>query len=633
MKKSPPSFLKISLLAGWLLLGLSLLGIGLYTFLTPYEQFTTVLLQAVHKLDWRTYFQQAVFPLAQYQLLPYLLGGAFLGWLLLTPWFFQKANAWAIAMQWFFKESVQQQMVFWRQRSQSELFFLMLIMGLAFLRMLYYLGHYALQYDEAWTYNHFISNGLLVSAISPNNNHIFYTLWACLTDLLPIAGQYSLRIPVVMGGLLLLLVFYKLAREYSSAPWALLGLSFLAFAPAASLYSLYARGYIFQMLFTVLALSATLKIVEQHKVTYHWAWWSIAHVLGLYSVPTHAYVVVLMSGFLLWKSEVGLLSSFFLARWRAVSHLQDGRQLHTQLELNSLESKGNKGFLITWLKANVAVLGSTIVLYAPYLVTNGGAILWAAASQGSSGEALWNYQDKVADWLLWGGGRGTPVYGVWLGLIGFLGLYRASLQLSPTEQPTMKPLVELILLFLLFPTLLNGLLGSQPPYRVWCFLGPFLALWIVVVGQALAPHWKLQPKALLLVVLIIITTYIWRLEKHYALQWSAQLDWQVKAIAEQLLEADIQSCYLFSNYDKPLLEYYYLRAGKRLQTWMAAPNSKDFAPFEQEPLYEAVLWDKEDREPSPEEQAWLEQHYPVVIYQDARVQLHLPSPVSASPAN
>ena len=600
MKNAPPSLLKNSLLLGWMLLGLSLLGIGLYTFLTPYEEFTTTLLQAVHKLDWRAYFQQAVFPLEQYQWLPYMLGVALLGWLTLSPWFFQKVDFWSSSIQLFLKESGQQQVEFWQQRNASEWLFLGLIIGGAFIRMLYYLGHYALQYDEAWTYNHFISNGVLVSAISPNNNHIFYTLWACLTNLLPLSGQYSLRIPVVVGGLLLLLAFYKLARESGGKNWALLGLSCLAFAPAASLYSLYARGYIFQMLFTVLALGASWKIVDnQKKVAYHWSWWSIAHILGLYSVPTHAYVWGLMSGFLLWKS------------------------------------KGKRSFLKAWLKANMVVLAGTVLLYAPYFLTNGGAILWAAASQSPSGEALWAYQDKVADWLLWGGGRGTPVYGIWLGLIGLLFFSRivfgrVVLQYSPTKySPT---LVELTLLFLLFPTFLNLLLGSQPPYRVWCFLGPFWGLWWVQVGQALAPSWK-HSKSLLLGILIMIMTYSWRLEQHYALQWSAQLDWQVKAIAEQLLAKDIQQCYLFSNYDKPLLEYYYLHQGKHLQISMAAPNSKDFAPFEQWPLYEAVLWDKEDRVPSPTEQAWLEQHYPVVIYQDARVQLHLPKPATASPAN
>ena len=588
MKKPLPSFLQYSLWGIWLLLGIFLLYIGLYTYHTAYEQFATVLLQTVHKLDWRPYFEQAVLPQARYALLPYLLGTLFVFWLLLSPWYLHKSQYWSRFLALFYTTHKQQQANFWRTRSQVEKGFLVLIIGLAVVRMLYYMGHYALQYDEAWTYNHFVSNGFVVAAISPNNNHILYTLLACLSDYLPIDGQYSLRCPVVIGGIWLLLVFYKFARQIGSSYWALLGLAFLAFAPAASLYSLYARGYIFQLLFTIIAIAATWHLVTaKRRLYYHWTWWIIAHVLGLYSVPTHAYVVIITSIFLFWKG------------W------------------------GSMPFSKKWLQANFIITICLAILYAPFFITNGAQVLWTAASQEPNGEALWAYQDKVADWLLWGGGRGTPVYGIWLGLVAVLG---AVYYYNKKHTTTIRPLAQLVILFLLFPTLLNGLTGAQPPYRIWCFLGPVLALWTVLIGQAIAPYWQ-QHKQLTLAVFMIIGGYSWRMQQHYALQWSAQLDWQVRSMAEQLLEADIRHCYLFSNYDKPLLEYYYLRQGKRIRISMSSPQSKDFAPFEQWPLYEAVLWDAEDRIASPQERAWLEQYYPLVIYTDTRIQIHLPKPV------
>ncbi len=450
--------------------------------------------------------------------------------------------------------------------------------------MLYYAGRYALQYDEAWTYNHFVSNGPIVSAISPNNNHILYTLLACLTDWLPLAGQYSLRAPVILGGLLLLLVFYKLARQAGTSNWALCSLAFLAFAPAASLYSLYARGYIFQLLFTVLALSASWQLLtSKNKRTYHWAWWFLAQVGGCYSVPTHFYVWISMSLYLGWK----------------------GRR--------------SMPFLKTWLATNCFVVLTVLLLYAPYFLTNGSEALLAAA-QAARSAFSWSYQDKVADWLLWGGGRGTPVYGSWLALWGLLLILYYKQKITPPH----RVLAELTLLFLLLPTLLNGLFGSQPPYRIWCFLGPFLALWFLLVGQNLAPYWT-NKKSLLLAIIMIISSYSWRLEKHYALQWSAQLDWQVHHIAEHLLQNNLQQCYLFSNYDKPLLEYYYLRQGQRLEVLMAESNSKHSASFEQLPPYEAVLWDKEDRVATVEERTWLLRYYPVVVYEDTRVTLRVPA--------
>lgn len=587
MKNTAHLICKNSLLVLWSILGLFLLGASLYTSLTSYEQFTDVLLQAVHKSNWRSYFQSTVLPLSHYTVLPYLLGGCFFCWLLISPWYSQKSQAWSRLLLLFLRQSQQELTSFWRQRTRIESLFLCLIIGAACIRMFYYIEQYALQYDEAWTYNHFISNGLLVAAISPNNNHILYTLLACLTDLLPLSGQYTLRLPVLMGGVALLLTFYKLARQSSSLNWALLGLTFLAFAPAASLYSLYARGYIFQILFTVIAISASWQLVAStNKRAYQWTWWSIAHILGLYSVPTHAYVLLLTSSFLLWKG------------------------CHS------------RAFLKAWGQANWAVIFFSCLLYAPYFLTNGSRVLWTVASQNSGGEALWSYQDKVADWLLWGGGRGTSVYGFWLMLVGtLLVFYYKKIRGEKTQE-----LAELVLLFLLFPTFLNVLIGTQPPYRIWCFLSPFLGLWLVIIGQVVRSSWG-NKKSLLLSIIVVISTYSWRLEKHYALQWSAQLDWQVKNIAHQLLKTNIQQCYLFSNYDKPLLEYYYLRQGKRLNAIMASPNSKDYAPFQKHPLYEAVLWDMEDRKATPEEEAWLEHHYPVTIYKDARVQLRLPKSV------
>jgi hypothetical protein len=576
--------LRFGLLLFWGAVG-CLLIVGLaYTSLTTYEAFTTTLLRQVHKLDWRAYFQTAVLPQQRYALLPYWLGfGAFL-WLLLSPRYCRNSGRWSRLLAVFIKTSAQQQLQFWRRRERSEVFFLVVIIGAAALRMIHYTTRYALQYDEAWTYNHFVSNGILVSAVSPNNNHILYTLLACLTDALPIAGSYSLRLPVLLGGLLLLLVFYPLVRRAGNRNWALLSLTFLAFAPAASLYSLYARGYIFQLLFTVLAVQASWQLQQaKSKKRQHWGTWIGALTVGLYSVPTQVYVWVALSGYLLWK---GRTSTAFLKAW-------------------------------TW--ANASVLLLTALLYAPYFITNGSRVLLEAAQASNSGFS-WSYQDKVADWLLWGGGRGTPVYVLWLGIWAGLVLLYVNNKIGAAQ----RVLAELVGLFLLLPTVLNAVLGTQPPYRIWCFLSPFLALALLLIGQAVLPRWA-GKKSLLLAIIVAISLYSWRLERHYALQWSAQLDWQVKAIATILLEEQVENCYLFSNYDKPLLEYYYLRQGQRLNSYMVDKASKHYAPFQQLPLYEAVLWDSEDHEASPEERAWLERYYPIVRYRDARVQLHLPA--------
>ena len=147
-----------------------------------------------------------------------------------------------------------------------------------------------------------------------------------------------------------------------------------------------------------------------------------------------------------------------------------------------------------------------------------------------------------------------------------------------------------------------------------------MALIIPLIGSFYTE--KIKSNALLVFLAIGLSSLsIWRTEVHYAIRWSADLDKEVKQIATTLLDHNFSEVYLFSNYDKPLLEYYYLQDQQRLKVFMAVPNSKNYAPFVNAPIYQVVLWDKEDRVASQEEQAWLEQYYSEVLYEDDRVVL------------
>ena len=108
---------------------------------------------------------------------------------------------------------------------------------------------------------------------------------------------------------------------------------------------------------------------------------------------------------------------------------------------------------------------------------------------------------------------------------------------------------------------------------------------------------------------------------HYAIRWSADLDHEAKKIASLLMTQEVKTFYTFSHYDKPLLECYYKYNKKHLVVKMFDPNSKDYAPFIEGAQYDAVLWDKEDREGTKEEQAWLQQHYPRIVYENTRIQI------------
>ena len=99
------------------------------------------------------------------------------------------------------------------------------------------------------------------------------------------------------------------------------------------------------------------------------------------------------------------------------------------------------------------------------------------------------------------------------------------------------------------------------------------------------------------------------------------MDKAVKNIAASMLQNKLSEVYIFSNYDKPLLEYYYLQENQRLTVFMAFPTSKNYAPFVNATIYQSVLWDKEDRVATAQEQEWLTSHYPIILYEDKRVVL------------
>ena len=577
------SWLSILLLTGSAIIGCCILGASLLCWYWEYETFTTFVLEAVEKQDWRSYFEQSVFPSTRYQQVRYFSFLLFLCWCGSFYWLWKHVAVVADKIYDFtteIKSQIQQQV---KQTTTKEKIALGLLLLVFALRGLWQMHRYELQYDEAWTYNHFVSKGLLISAISPNNNHIFYTLLACISDYLPLTAKYSLRLPVYLGGLLTCLLFYVFARSRWGIAWALVSLAWFAFSPSIVFYSMCARGYIFQILATVLAIWATLKVIEaKDKQRFYWCLWGFANGLGMYSVPTHAYVWLLLN-------VVLLMTKFQQAefQWK------------------------------TWWWTNISLVLVLVLCYLPLLLTNGMNLLLGAAVQSSvAGEYWWNYQDKVSDWLLLGGGRHTPVYWFWLLLIGAL----IVLGWKYFNDKKLRNELVIVILFLSFPTLLNFTLGTQPPYRVWCFLVVAIALCIPIIGTKLL----LKPPKLALGCMAIGLSLFsfWRTEVHYFINWSKQLDKDAVVVSQRLLERNIDECYFFSNYDKPLLECYHLRAGHRLKTAMMDAVSKNYAPFVDGRIYQAVLWDKEDRVPTTAEQTWLKAHYPTLIYENSRIQIY-----------
>jgi hypothetical protein len=588
--------IKILLLILVSIIGFCILAMTIWLWALDYDTFTTIILEAVDKQSWRPYFQASVLTPSRFHLIRYLLFIILGAWILVSYWVFKNIRPYSHSIARFIQKTTLIRRHHVQQTTKTEKIFLALIFLAFAIRGLWQMHYVELQYDEAWTYNHFISKGFIVSLISPNNNHIFYTLFACITDYLPLEAKYSLRLPAYFGGMATCLLFYAMARSIWDWRWALVALAWFAFSPGVAIYSMYARGYIFQLFFTILVFWTTLKILSNSDNSrYYWTLWVLANILGLYSLPTHTYVLVAINIILL----IAIL----------VERLIDWKH---------------------WLIANITVFVLTSLLYLPLMLTNGVNVLVDVATTNTpQGEPFWNYQDKVSDWLLIGAGRGTPVYWFWLLFVLVLVVV---LILNRKEIKQRKP-IGISLFFLLIPSLLNLLTGSQPPFRVWCFLTLFIAIAIPIIGTQIVP--KINSNILLIGMIISFISFgllrvvglsetgVFKTEikGHYAMYWSLELDREAKKIAAIMQEKNIDECYFFSNYDKPLLECYYLRAGKSLKPFMISTSSKNYAPFVNSPIYQSVLWDKEDRVATQAEINWLEQYYPIVIYKNKRIEI------------
>ncbi len=145
------------------------------------------------------------------------------------------------------------------------------------------------RYDEAFSYLHYASQPwrTVVSDYSFPNNHILnsievHAVWRLFGD-----APEVLRIPALVGGILLVPAVYLLGRllyDRSAAVW---GAALVGASSVLIQYSVNARGYAMGTLMVVVALSAATWAARTGAL---WAWilLGVSSVLAVYTLPTMA---------------------------------------------------------------------------------------------------------------------------------------------------------------------------------------------------------------------------------------------------------------------------------------------------------------------------------------------------------
>ncbi len=556
----------------YLLFSLLILGVFCYIFFCDYDIFCDGILVISQQQPFSDYFKTVLLTPARYQLLQALgLGGAVSNlFLLLYFWAKIKRYVEKIAQfLLFIKYQLVQSFYFYKNTNRKNLLLFIWLFLALIINNLYNIVYYELQYDEAWTYNHFVSKGLFSCVFSPHNNHILYSILAHFCELFFAASKYSLRLPVFLGSLFLAWITgYFVGKKWGEKA-AIISVSIFLFSPAVVFYSFFARGYIFVIIFATISLGSFWQIVIKGKTVdnlYYFAAFNLANILGFYSVATYFF------------AYLGINIIFFF--WIIIANKK------TYLYRLFL--------LSTWFKTNLKTLLIVFLLYFSQIVCNGMAILWTASSETSEGYRL-QYVNKIWDWVFFGKDF-TFIY-----IFAIFFLIIGAIIIIYNFYYKKNYLFSLLLAIIWVNFALIWIAPLPTPERTWVFLSIYSSLVFSYLFYLFYKKiiYNYTPfLGLFLLINSIIFAQIYNSQTHYHIYWSAKMDVEAKQIAAYIINKNHTEIYCFSRYDKPLLiAYYQQKTGKQLLIHMPFADSKDYKPFADK-KYSLVLLDTENYKPT-----------------------------------
>ncbi len=176
-----------------------------------------------------------------------------------------------------------------------------------------------LRYDEAYTIVMWGRSDLFyaVSNYHLPNNHVFHTILVNLIFHNIGKSVPLLRLPVFISGCLLVAAVWLLGKTFYNNFIGLLAAGFTAFAPYLVYYSVNARGYEIQALFTVITVGAAVYSRRKNNI---FSWFLLIFFSGLnfYTLPTSLYP---FGGICVWL----FLNVIFFQKedpvWRCRMHL------------------------------------------------------------------------------------------------------------------------------------------------------------------------------------------------------------------------------------------------------------------------------------------------------------------------
>jgi uncharacterized membrane protein len=295
---------------------------------------------------------------------------------------------------------------------------------------LFRINYYPIYVDEAFTYLNFSSKGFVSSMTRypEPNNHVFFSLISNIFYHFPFESIFNLRLPnLIIGGITSITLYIFLRKEFSHKV-AVIPHVLFTFSYIFSFYSVFARGYMLIMFFTLISIICLYHLYQRFN-SKDLIVFSICSILGFYTIPIYLYVYAtffIFLSFLLYKKHLTF-----------------------------------KYFFISNLVIGLCVL----LLYAPIIYFNGiDAIINNKFTQKIERTVVLDYITS----------NGKGVYDKLLGVKSGLVLLLLTISLIfvtiKTPNKLKQQTVLAILLFLYLPFLYMLLHSVIPGTRTWCFI-------------------------------------------------------------------------------------------------------------------------------------------------------------------
>lgn len=465
--------------------------------------------------------------------------------------------------------------------------------GILFIAKTLYYIQFPIQYDEAWSYNYFTDNSLVLS-VAAYNNHPLLMLISHLFKWLPFEMLINLRLPVLIVGIWSVLLLFALLRRLFEVESAVVGTVFFAFCCPITFYMLYARGYIFTVFFTLLLLVNALVVPSQttnsppptkYRIRGSTA---IFIALGLYSMPTFAYCII---PFVAYCS----VRSLYYAIPKTINFVL-GDKGHNKANVPAFSAETRHTLDVPNTPTILAGIILAILFYLPMLLGTGIDLGIGVAIDTLPYSQL---VQQTARYILLVGYflSGIAIHYFHIAVVAFLMVW-AVRRLTKTAQ---RHVTVLSALSLLLPLVVWCLQRVWVPERIWTFLVVYASIVVSALSYSgLGYITQRQYRYIFISILSIIAIVgqSWLVFRHDFVNWSYQRDLDCRHIAELMLQQSIADYYTNFDYGKPIIEYYYRLSHRYIEARSADPNSASYAPFEpQSTRYSAVISNKEAATP------------------------------------